>query len=172
MAKTKHGPRSLKDNIVRSMMKVGEAKQWGPILRWRGLDGEGAVERLTRLLALHLTLDGSLTDVITMSFIHAPSWPSFKKVETVVASLPMHKRIELAEASLLISASCAKSIKMVNCVRNNLAHHQPKVGRDMARVHELSSQKAFDQCVEKGMSALRELVQTAARKPDEVSTKR
>ena len=157
--------------VAWAMVKAGEAKFWRPMLGILGLDGEETVERLTRLLVIHLLLDRALTAVITMNFLNSRVSSSFKKLEEVLASLPLSRRIEIAEAAQLISTDCARRIKSVNRVRNKLAHYQPKLGFDMTHVQELSSPKAFDRCVGKGKVALDEVIKAFARNGDEVSPK-
>ena len=97
------------------------------------------VERLTRLLVVHLLLDRTITAILTISLCNPRVIGSFDAIEKALAPVSMDQRIELAKATNLISVSCASSIKTVNTVRNKLAHYDPKVGGDLSRVQELSS---------------------------------
>ena len=81
--------------------------------------------------------------------------------------LEMEDRIELANLSGLISNSCASNMRTVNTIRNKLAHYHPKQGWQVSYVQELSSAKAFDQCTNKGLAALKEALHTMSQRMDE-----
>jgi len=157
------------DAIVQALLKQWDAKQWGPMLDMLGLRDEDAIERMTRLLLVHLMLDRAVTAVLTVKFLDRRLLAPFSKIEAAVAPLDMAMRIDLAQASHLISASCASGMRTVNTVRNKLAHYQPKRGWGMEHVQELSSAKAYKRCIAKGMRALREVVQTICKNADEIS---
>lgn len=154
MPKKKSKHESAIDKITRALVKQGEKARWAPFLKWIGLNEESG-ERLTRLLVLHLMLDRAITALITARFSRLPG--SFFKVEATVAKLPIAQRINLLRSAQFITDPCAKDLHAVNEVRNNLAHYQPQLGFEMSTVKELSSEKAFEQCAEKGMRALNEI---------------
>ena len=112
---------------------------------------------LVRLLVVHLMLDRSVTAVLAVRFLDRRLLAPPSKIEAAVAPLPMSRRMQLAQASRLISNSCAKDMKTVNRVRNKLAHYDPRSGWGVSHVKEISSLKAFEQCVHHGQRALREV---------------
>ena len=120
---------------------------------------------LVRLLVVHLMLDRSVTAVPAVRFLDRRLLAPPSKIEAAVAPLPMSRRMQLAQASRLISNSCAKDMKapVVSCimfadrVRNKLAHYDPRSGWGVSHVKEISSLKAFEQCVHHGQRALREV---------------
>ena len=174
MAKKKDESTTRQSNVakvVRAMMKAEDSKFWVPMFGWLGLDDDETVERMTRILVVHLLLDRALTALIAVSLLNPRVMPSYKSIEEALAPVSVNQRIELAKAAHLISASCASTIKTVNRVRNKLAHHYPKLGFGVAHVQEISSQKAFQRCVETGMSALREVIQAIVQSGVEVFPK-
>lgn len=102
-------------------------------------------------------LDRSVTAVLAVRFLDRRLLAPPSKIEAAVAPLPMSRRMQLAQASRLISNSCAKDMKTVNRVRNKLAHYDPRSGWGVSHVKEISSLKAFEQCVHQGQRALREV---------------
>jgi hypothetical protein len=158
----------LKEKMVQALMKQWDAKQWGPMLDMLGLRNEDAIERMTRLLLVHLMLDRAVTAVLSVKFLDRRLLAPFSQIEAAVAPLDMARRIDLAQASHLISASCARDMRTVNTVRNKLAHYQPKRGWGMEHVQELSSAKAYERCIQKGIRALREVVQIVCKNANEI----
>ena len=143
-----------KEAVAQAMAQIAEQKRWEPIFIWLGLNEESR-DRLTRLLVLHLSLDRALTALITMELLDTTS--SFSEMEETIAALPMKGRIGLAQATNLISKSCAKNIGDLNAVRNNLAHYKPKLGHGLGGVREISSEEAFYECTRKALAALTEV---------------
>lgn len=148
--------------LMQALMGQEEAKLWAPYLEMLGLNDEEMIKRLVRILVTHLLLDRFLTILITNKLLGS-SPDSFTKIQQVIAPLEMETRIDIAKASQVISDSTASTIKSVNTIRNKLAHYQPKKGWDFAHVLELSSQDAFNQCTQKGMEALHDLLSTMNR---------
>jgi hypothetical protein len=171
MSKTKDDKNDKKGPIARALMKQWDARRWGPMLDILGIRDEETSERMTRLLLVHLMLDRAVTAVLTVKFLDRRLLAPFPKIEAAVAPLDMSSRIELAKAAHLISDSCASDMKTVNTVRNKLAHYQPKLGWGVEHVQELSSAKAYERCIDKGIRALREVVQTICKNADEISPK-
>ena len=93
---------------------------------------------LVRLLVVHLMLDRSVTAVLAVRFLDRRLLAPPSKIEAAVAPLPMSRRMQLAQASRLISNSCAKDMKTVNRVRNKLAHYDPRSGWGVRRKSPLS----------------------------------
>jgi hypothetical protein len=145
----------LREKMVRALMRDWHAKKWQPFLEGLGLTDQDMVDRLVRLLVLHLMLDRAVTAGLTLRLLD-PTSPTFVKVEAAVAKLDMGKRIGLANASNIISDSCAADIYAVNDARNNIAHYQAKKGWRLDIVKEISSAEAFEACAEKGMRAFAE----------------
>ena len=71
----------------------------------------------------------------------------------------MSRRIELAQASYLITDSCAHGMKTVNSLRNKVAHSNPKFGMGVKHIKELSSDEAFEKFINQGRRALDEAAQ-------------
>lgn len=153
----------VKDRLVQAMMKGRDAKRWRPMLDMLGIRDEDSIERMTRILLLHLMLDRALTALLTLQFLNQRLLAPFDKIEAAVAPVSISKRIELAKAAHLISATCAGGIKTVNKVRNQLAHYQPQLGPGVGHVIEISSAKAYEQCIDKGFFALREIIDTMSQ---------
>ena len=158
--------------IVRALMEQWEAKQWKPMLDMLGISDKETSVHLTRLLLMHLMLDRAVTSVLVMRFPDPRLIPSYANIEAILAPLDVSTRIDLAKASHLISPSCASNIKTVNTVRNKLVHYQPKLGFGVAHVQEISSAKAYEQCIEKGMCAFREVVDATLQNREEISATR
>jgi hypothetical protein len=158
--------------VVRALIEQWDAKRWKPMLDMLGINDEETSVRLTRLLLLHLMLDRAVTAVLAVRFLDSRLKPLYENIEAILAPLEMSTRIDLVETSNLISASCASDIKTVNTVRNKLLHYQPKLGFGVDHIQEISSSNAYDQCVEKGLRALREVVDTTVRRMEEISPPR
>jgi hypothetical protein len=168
----KKDDKDKKGAVVRALMEQWDAKQWKPMFDMLGISDEETSVRLTRLLLMHLMLDRAVTAVLAVRFLDARLMPSYENIEAILAPLDVSTRIDLAKASHLISASCASNIKTVNTVRNKLMHYQPKLGFGVAHVQEISSANAYEQCIEKGMCALREVVDTTIKNMEEISLTR
>ena len=146
-----------KGAIVEAMMKHWHTMRWRPFLKLLGLTNENKIDRLVRLLVMHLLLDRAIMAGLTLRLIDHES-PDFSKIEAKVAKVEMGKRIELAKAANIISDSCAKDIHAVNDVRNNFAHYQPHKGWELDTIQELSSAEAFEKCAVQGNRALAEAI--------------
>jgi hypothetical protein len=160
MSKTKDDKNDKKSPVVRALVKQWDAKRWGPFLEMFGLEDEDTRDRLVRLLIVHLMLDSAVTAVLTARFLDRRLLNPHSEIEAAVSALSMSKRIELARASQLISASCAKGMTTVNKVRNKVAHYNPKHGLGMKHVKEISSDEAFEEFINEGKRALDEAAQT------------
>lgn len=150
------------DELMRALMGQEEAKLWAPYLKMLGLSDEEMIKRLVRIMVVHFLLDRFLTILITNKLLGS-SPDSFEKIQKVIAPLEVETRIDLANASQLISDSTASKVRTVNTIRNKLAHYQPKKGWGFGHIPELSSQEAFDKCTQKGMEALHDLFSTLNR---------
>jgi hypothetical protein len=153
-----------KEGLVQAMMRNWHTERWKPFLEYLGLTDEDMVDRLVRLLVMHLLLDRALTAGLAFKLTD-PTSPSFEGVEAAVAKLEMGKRIGLAMASNIISNSCAGDIHAVNDVRNAFAHYQAKKGWRLDTVKEISDAKEFEICAQKGLSALAEVTKDFGKSP-------
>ncbi len=154
MAKNKEKRHNAITAVAEAMVESAETERWAPFLKMLGLDKRSG-DRLTRLLVLHLLLDRAITALVSCKFHQKRT--TFFEVEKSVAALPIGGRIDLLRAGCFISASCARDIRAVNKARNDLAHYQPKLGFELSFVNELSSEQAYQQCMEKGIRALTEI---------------
>src|SRR5690349_6135479 len=119
-----------KDALVRVMVNSGMINGGVPILSCSASMMQKPAKRMNRILVLRLLLDRAVTAILTTKVVdHSSatySYADFAKIEVVLTFIDMEDRIELANASGLISDSCASNMRTVNTIRNKLAHYQPK----------------------------------------------
>jgi hypothetical protein len=153
----------FQERYVEYHMRNWHSERWKPFIEELGLTNEDMVDRLVRLLVMHLLLDRTLTAVLTLTMTDGVS-STFGDVEPAVAKLEMAKRIGLAKASKIVSDSCADDIYAVNDARNNVAHYQAKTGWKLDTVKELLSAEEFEACAKRGMRALKEITAITGNK--------
>ena len=132
--------------------KLLHSARWKPLLELNGLD-EVTADRLLRLLLTHLTLDRVITSGLALRLVMGPSTGvNLETLSKNLAELTISKRAKLCVALGIASKNWKNDFDAFNAVRNRLSHFNPKVGLD--QVKELHSEKAFEECIQRGLRAL------------------
>lgn len=142
-----------------------EKLDWDPIFRAVGLDSDEQIDRLNRILVVHLLVDRLLTLLVAAKLAASSeakeSPPDVGKTIADIAPLPVPIRLNLASTLGLVTAPIVENIQEINRVRNRLVHFKPKGGKpgwDVDEVEEIASQDACDRCTKKGLEAVQALM--------------
>jgi len=146
----------LKAAMVKGIMKFADAERWTPLMNQLGLRDEEMVDRLVRLLLIHLVMDRTITAVLTVRLIK-DNPNVFDEVETELARFNLSSRIRLAKAAGAISEPCANDMHEVNNVRNLFSHYDPRLQGGLAGVKEIDSEDAFEKFVQKAIGTIEEM---------------
>jgi hypothetical protein len=144
-----------------------EKLEWDPIFHAVGLDSDEKIDRLNRILVVHLLVDRLLTLLVAAklaaNFEPKESPPDVGKIIADIALLPVPSRLDRASTLGLLTAPIAENILEINRVRNRLVHFKAKGGKsgwDVDEVEEIASQDACDRCTQKGIEAVQALMRT------------
>jgi len=153
---------SKKNGRATGMIENWEKHDWKPVFSHLGWHEEKQIQRLTKLLAMHLMIDSLLTAALSAQFLNRRPGVEAEasKIEEIVNRIAITARIDLARTAQVISDSCAADLKAVNAVRNRFAHchpEDPKEGWGLEKVSEITSEKAFNGCMRRGYRAGEEL---------------
>jgi hypothetical protein len=149
------------EDRARLVPKAVEALDWPRVFQSVGLDSPEKIERLNRLLVVHLLIDRLLTLALAAKLASCSSAaePDIDKIVVDNATRPIPDRAEAVYDLGLIDRDMADKILRVNAVRNRLVHFKPK--RDVNRWNldeaEIISQEASDSRVKEGIEAVQAL---------------
>ncbi len=144
--------------------KPFEEVEWTKLRQAVGLDSEEKVDRLTRVLVVHLIVDRLLTLSLASKLAACSQSIERRDVEKIIGDIaPLHipTRVNLASDMGLIPPGIVEKILAINEARNRLVHFKPKQGKpawDVDGVEEIASQDACDRCTQKGIGAVQALM--------------
>ena len=126
-------------------------------------DSDEKIERLNRLLILHLLLDRLLTLLVAQKLgaCSQRESPDIQKIIVDVATLPIPRRMELAMHLGVIDGDVGGKILEVNRVRNSVIHFKPKAGSsgwDVDHVDEIAKQDDSVRCLRNGVEVAQALM--------------
>ena len=146
----------LKAAMVKNTMKSVDTERWKPLMNQLGLTDEEMVERLVRLLLIHLVMDRTITAVLTVKLVKENP-TAFDEVESELVRLNLSSRIRLVKACAAVSDSCANDMHEVNNVRNRFSHYDPKLQGGLAAVKEIASGQEFEKFIQKAGGTIEEM---------------
>lgn len=101
-------------SMTQRLMKEAESARWKPLMNQLGLTDEEMVDRMVRMLLIHLLMDRTVTTALTVNLIKNKSEPTqFDALESELVRISLSSRIRLLKACGDISDSCA----LAKCMR-------------------------------------------------------
>ena len=138
-----------------------ENLDWSGLFQTVGLDSPEKIDRLNRLLVVHLLIDRLLTLVLAakLATCSAVAEPDTERLILNNAGRAIPDRTELAVDLGLVERGAADKILRVNTARNRLVHFKPKRGFTHWNLDEaeIISQEASDGRLREGIEAMQAL---------------
>jgi len=147
-------------NATQKIPKSFDSINWTNFFGSMGLRNEEAVNRLMRLLVLHMLADRVLSGTVVLA-MRPPGGGD--KALNKVAEIGFAQRIDIAELCGAISETIATDLRVLNKVRNAFSHFKPARGWGFEEMPELATEVGFRACAAPIVSALQAMVPAMTR---------